>query len=458
VRTKSLLRSFCLPAAAVATAAAAAVAGPASAASAALGTPAAGPVTPACAWYEISVTDDNQGAQDSAATYWLLEYTVQDGLQIQLDGRYPDSRYASLQNYDAAGGLFSVNGVSSALTDYQIQPDPGSINPWQYPPGQHQWGGNSFTVKLPSDVAADQVNTLPLAPAGTAAGTAGYLLYRVYLPAGGNFAQVPLPVVTFTLDGVSQQVPDCPPGAASPASAVAAQAAASTPKHLLASMPRQSPASEATGAATSAQAGAVEFARAAPAAGGLPNADSGYLTALVTPPATGDVLVIWAKAPTASPGSHPSPWPTPFSDLRYWSLCNYLVTPTVPLVANQLPDGQIDYGCRYDSEVAVDRYGYYMFVVGTEAQRPAIEGIPGATFLPFSSADPTTLHVLLLRDMLANPGFAQAVQNVPQNGSPASAATVMGPYYPRTAICPLTTLTSGGPVACLAGMAPSSAP
>lgn len=97
-------------------------------------------------------------------------------------------------------------------------------------------------------------------------------------------------------------------------------------------------------------------------------------------------------------------------------------------------------------------------MVGTEAQRPVIEGIPGATFLPFSTADPTTLHVLLLRDMLANPGFAEAVQNVPENGSPESAAAVMGPYYPRTAICPLTTLARGGPGACLAGPTVSSAP
>jgi hypothetical protein len=86
-----------------------------------------------------------------------------------------------------------------------------------------------------------------------------------------------------------------------------------------------------------------------------------------------------------------------------------------------------------------------MFVVGTEAQRAAIERIPGATFLPFSTAQPTTTSVLLLRDMLVNPGFAEAIQNVPENASAALAAAVMGPYYPRTAICPLTTLTSGGP-------------
>jgi hypothetical protein len=424
VRTKTLPGFLCSILAAVAALAAAAVAAPAPA----LAAPASvtGPVTPACAWYEFSVTTDNEGAQDSAATYWLLPYTVQDGLSIVLGGHYPDSRYTSLQAYGSGGGLYTVNGVSSALADYQIQPDRGSVNPWQSW-GRPRPGGSAFTVTLRSGVAPGQVNTLPLAPAGTAPGAAGYLFYRVYLPAFGDIARVPLPTVTFALDGVSKQVPRCQPGATMPAAAAGAHtAAAATP------------------------AGTVEFARRQ-SSGTFPNANSGYLTAEVTPPGGSDVLVIQGKAPTASRGSHPSPWPDRFADLQYWSLCNYVLSSALPLVANQLPGGQIDYGCRYDSQAAVDHHGYYTFVVGTEAQRPAIERIPGATFLPFSATQPTTPHVLLLRDMLASPGFAEAVQNVPQNDNPASAAAVMGPYYPRAAICPLTTLASGGPSACLAG-------
>lgn len=358
MRIKTLLSSFCVLIAAVA------LALPATASAA----PAAGPVTPACAWYELSVTTTNESAQDSAAAEWLLPFTVQDGLQIRLDGRYPDSRYASLQAYQSDGTLFTVNGVTSALTDYKIQPDLGSVNPWQYSPG-HPWRrGNAFTVTLQSDVAPGQANTLPLAPAGTTPGTAGYLVYRVYLPADGDFSRVPLPVVTFTLDGVSQQVPACPPGTASTASAPAAPAPASTPTHLQASMPAWPAASAAAGPATGATAQTPEFARPLPSEG-FPNADSGYLIAVVTPPANGDVLVIRGKAPTAARGSHPSPWPAPFIGLRYWSLCNYLLTPALPLVANPLPGGQIDYGCRYDSEVAADRYGYYTFVVGAKSPK-----------------------------------------------------------------------------------------
>jgi hypothetical protein len=388
------------------------------------------PVTPACTWYELSVSTLNEAAPDSAATYWLLPFTLQDGLQITLNGQFPDSRYTSLQVYNSAGGLFSTNGVESALTDYRIEPDPGSVNPWQHTAPHLGRAGHAFTVTLQSDVAPGQANTLPLAPAGTAAGTAGYLVYRVYLPAHPDSSQVPLPVVTFTLGGVSKQVPVCPPGTPLPIPAIA------------------SASPEGATADTSAQS--VQFARGS-SNGRFPNADTGYLSAVVTPPGDGDVLVIHGKAPTAAQGDHPSPWPAPGIDLQYWSLCNYLVTSEVPLVVNQLPDGSVDYGCRYDSQVALDRQGYYTFVVGTEAQRAAIERIPGATFLPFSTAQPTTTSVLLLRDMLANPDFAEAVQNVPANGSAASAAAVMGAYYPRAAICPLTTLASGGPAACLTG-------
>src|SRR6202035_3543532 len=78
------------------------------------------PVTPACAWHELSVSTLNDAAPDSAAAYWIMPFTVQDGLRIMLNGRYPDSRYTSLQVYNSTGGLFSTNGVESALGDHRI--------------------------------------------------------------------------------------------------------------------------------------------------------------------------------------------------------------------------------------------------------------------------------------------------------------------------------------------------
>lgn len=430
MRTKITLTLLC----SLTAGAAIATLGPPAAAHAAPAQPAL--VTPACGWREVSVTTDNKNLQDNAATYWAMSYTVQDGLRIVLNGRYPDSRYASLQVYSSGTELFAANGVSSALTDYRIEPDPGSVNPWQHPAWQGERAGDAYTVTLRSDVAPGQANTLPLAPAGTAAGTAGYLQYRVYLPAHGRSSLAP-PAVTFTLGGVSKQVPACPPGTTATSSATPGATA--------------TPAAAPAAATSSAAAQSVEFSRPVLSGAGFPNADSGYLDAVVTPPGNGDVLVIRGKAPTTPSGNHPSPWPAAGTDMQYWSLCDYPLTTALPLVANQLPDGTIDYGCRHDTQVALDRDGYYTFVVGTEAQRAAIDQVPGATFLPFSTALPTTEHVLLLRNMLVNPGFTEAVQNAPGNGNPASAAAAMGPYYPRAAICPLATLAGSGPAACLAG-------
>lgn len=56
------------------------------------------------------------------------------------------------------------------------------------------------------------------------------------------------------------------------------------------------------------------------------------------------------------------------------------------------------------------------------------------------------VHVLL-RNMLVNSPFALPIQKVPQDANPASAADVLGAYYPKAVKCTLSTLTSRGPPA-----------
>ena len=169
------------------------------------------------------------------------------------------------------------------------------------------------------------------------------------------------------------------------------------------------------------------------------------------PPANGDVIVVRAKAPATPAGASPVPWPQPGADMRYWSMCIDQYRGRQPVVVNHLPDGTVDLGCRADSQTALNGQGYYTFVVGAESQRAAIDRVPGATFLPLSLADPAQAYVLSLRNMLPAPGFARAVQNVTPSSGAASAAAILGPYYPRIAFCPLATLAHGGPDACLAG-------
>lgn len=86
--------------------------------------PAAGAATfPGCSWpVESTPTNANVLYPDSNSTYWTTPYRVKPGMQIVLRGRYPTARYFSIQAYDNNAQPYSVRGVSSSLTDYQITP------------------------------------------------------------------------------------------------------------------------------------------------------------------------------------------------------------------------------------------------------------------------------------------------------------------------------------------------
>ena len=274
------------------------------------------------------------------------------------------------------------------------------------------------------------------------------LYLRVYVPAK-EASTVPLPTVTVTLNGASKQLPTCP---------TERQASIAATYCSIPWVAKEAPFCQAgnsrptpTPIAASATGQVTPFANPPTGQGGTPDKDTGYLSAMFIPSQDNQVLVVRAKAPTVPGGWSPKPWPAPGTDLRYWSLCVDQARFPIPVVVNQLPDGTVDYGCRYDDQVTLDRDGYYSFVLGTEAQRSAIEAIPGVTFLPLEAPDSVQAYKLNLRNMLPDPAFAEAIQNVPADGRPASAAAIMGPYYPRAALCSIATLTASGPAACLEG-------
>jgi hypothetical protein len=181
---------------------------------------------------------------------------------------------------------------------------------------------------------------------------------------------------------------------------------------------------------------------------GLANVDTSYAYAWLVRPPPPDVIVITAKAPTFAPGSHPSPWPARGEDVRYWSMCIGVGAGKVPTVANKLPGGGTDYGCRADEATRLNAAGDYTYVIGSESQRAAISRVPGVTFLPFSATQASRLYLLILRNMLVNTSFAHSPRGITQTEDPAAAAAIMGPYYPRASVCPLATLLARGPRAC----------
>lgn len=283
------------------------------------------PVTSACAWpvavNAVTLSENpqlNVSNPDAATAYWLMPIPMQAGLSVTLSGDYPDSRYMSFAIYDADGTPFTTNGVRSTLTDDRIAPDPGSVNPWQ----QQAPPGGRFTVTLRSDVAPRQVNRLPLAPARTAAGTTDVIFFRVYVPPHGDPRQVPLPAITLTLNGVSRRLPACPAASQDqiPASYCAIPWVAKGSPACRAGS--SSPSATGGQSATSdVPAKIVPFAKQPAGVGGTPDTDIAVLRRDDRRRQVGDVLVIRAKAPTTPASSDPAPWPSPGTDMRYWSLC-----------------------------------------------------------------------------------------------------------------------------------------
>jgi hypothetical protein len=178
------------------------------------------------------------------------------------------------------------------------------------------------------------------------------------------------------------------------------------------------------------------------------NADASYVQAYLVRPAADKVVVITGQAPTTAKGTHPSPWPNPNEDMRYWSMCVGAGVANLPTVANQLPGGQTDYGCRDDDSTTVNAAGDYTYVLGAESQRAQIATVPGATFLPFQTTGSAKLYLLLLRNVLVNKGFDHAPQAITTTGDPAAAAAAMGPYYPKIKTCQLATLVRDGVAGC----------
>lgn len=377
-----------------------------------------------CAWPTmLSVQSNNTAFPDSAASYWVQPIVADQHTTIQVSGTFPDARYATLSVYTPYGNPFTTNGVSSSLPDYRIRPQSGSQNPWQ----QSAPPGGSFEVTISSNVTPNQVNVLPM-PAGTSSQHPGYLVYRVYLPAGGNSSVQP-PALAIEEGHAARPLPAC-----------------ST--HNTPVKPEQAPTSGTpTSTPTTAPVAASRFYKPN-FNGGVANADSAYVWAYFIRPAASDVVVVTAKAPTHPSGSHPTPWPDPNADMRYWSMCLAVGIQSVPTVANTLSNGTTDYGCRADDATKINSNGDYTYVIGTETQRTAIERLPNVTFLPFSSTESTRLYLLLLRNTLVSPQFTHSAQAVTQTLDPTAAAAAMGPYYPQMSTCPLTTLTTGGPQAC----------
>jgi hypothetical protein len=399
----------------------------------------------------------NVALPDTGAAYWTTPFKAEPGLRIRVDGTYPDARYMSLNVYDDDFGSFTRNKVSSALADYRIAPRPGSRNPWRVDVAS----GGAWRVTLTRRVAPGRRNVLPLLPRDESAGTLpagyGFLIFRVYLPEDGDFDAVDLPTVTLLhADGSRTALSSC-----RTAPSVKRLRSAGLRDHAWLRTPggiaRKARATGAFRGLRAADPAELDFARPKASTTNtlFPNGDNAYLAAKVTPQA-GQVTVVRGLAPrsptTVGDGTSPTPWPRARWQLRYWSLCSNVWTVPYPVVVDRTRSGKV-YGCAADVDTALDDEGRYTYVLSRPADRPAnATAAEDVTWLPFSSKARyrDDEHALVLRNMLPNRRFDEAIQNVPQNDDASDAAAVMGDYYPEAGTCSVATFRTGGADACLA--------
>lgn len=383
----------------------------------------AGPPAPAspafdrCGWNPVG----NVLFPDLNARYWKVVVPVHSAQQIRVTGQFPHARYAA----------YALQGPASsgdAIHDAQITPDAGSTNPF-LAGADRTVAARSYTLHvIPEQAPASgrAPNTL-YAGDGFAAQQAITLVYRIYdvdAAADQVTGGVSFPVVeAVDASGAVTIRCDNNRGGVTPGASFAPVPAGSdTGIGAVGTNPPSWQKFINTATAYSqllhsdllgdALYDKVSTATASTSSGGLgANVDNQYISALVNAN-YGKVLSLTATMPT-----HPQTYQGQSSmgtgQVRYWSMCSEVFATTQAVQ------------CVPDHAVPLHGDHTFAIVVSAPADRPsnATEAC-GVAWLPMGTA-PGTL--LIMRNMLSDPAFAQGIGNAQLNHE----ADTMGSYYPH---------------------------
>jgi hypothetical protein len=136
------------------------------------------------------------------------------------------------------------------------------------------------------------------------------------------------------------------------------------------------------------------------------------------------------KLPTTVPTYSGEPFFAGGTQLRYWGVCTNesLVTTKVTVTD----------GCAYDEQIPTDKQRHYTIVISTPGDRPdnAVKRC-GVKWINWGDGDGApapytrpTQSLLVVRNLIPDPSFAQAAQSIPAPGLPADVTATMGPYKP----------------------------
>ena len=376
-----------------------------------------------CFWTSVFDEENaNLFYPDTGVNYYLGRVALPPGGRLIVRGQYPHARYTSFNVYD------ETFQPTDALADVDIHPDPGATNPFLVG-NRRDRTERGYTVKVvPEPVPARHRNrdrnTVYLGDEGQPRYNASMVL-RIYLPDKGRnqFGGVPLPEVAVRLpDGTEVDQPaTCTALTQQPSTGVTeADQQGNGPSIPNYTTARKHPDWERffnvprTMLRQFSQT--LADAYGAESRGGLfSDGNNAYVYAFIARD-LGRVLVLRGRLPNV-PETYGGERVFTRGQLRYWSMCSvsmqpYGVTDTV--------------GCVNDSRLVTNRNGWYTLVVSTPEDRPD-NARPrcGVTWLPWGIR-PTA--GLVMRNQLADPGFAHSVQRVTR---PGTEREVMGDFLPR---------------------------
>jgi hypothetical protein len=350
-----------------------------------------------------SMGDRHYDLSDVEAHYFatLIKPGTAAGVRIRIDGSFPAARNFSITAYKGPGPLVDD------ITDYQIQPSPGSqsafLDKVHIDPAVSAGGHYSVYVEFTAKPDNPAPNTLYLDPAKLN-GLFSQIVYRIYLPDGGVAnGGVALPKLTVE----TPQGDVAPPyysycGLWGPATAQL-----SLPFEVLLTQ---------SGLFSIFPSGKPNFYVYRTLPGNYLealNGDIGYLYSYIRS-SQGDLAVIRGKAPTytTQPGVEPR--------VRHWSIC-------------ENSTGALTYDCVEDHSAAIDAGGYYNIVISPPGKKPATATHDyGFDWISYGTNPVPPEGVIIYRQQLAAPDFAEAISNIPQGGS---ASRAMGDYYPHITYC-----------------------
>lgn len=393
---------------------------------------------------------------DMRSTYFIGRFAMPAGSTLTLRGRYPHARYFQLALYQAERNTFVAFGES--LAGFQIEPDPGSINPFVVG-AERLSTKRDFTIRIlaeeaPKDASRRAKNTLYVGRSGRDMQAA----IRIYLPdqdrdgtgwgpANAFSAERGFPTYEATLaDGTKLTSEQVAKQFAKPFTGETKQpmtadqwvqlvhAKNNDPTLKPESIPaRNPPRWEKFWTLAYSVAGpfkAPDFRAKMPYEGAMEGGGEGPYLITYLSRQFGPVYVLQGKMPTfpdtyAGKGGKGAATMT-FGQTQYWSLVS----------CESVPSGQVVDGLT-DFQIPLDADRNYTIVVSRPEDRPKNATLEnGVAWMKWSPRgegldDPRNradFGMLLMRIMANDPKWEQRPDNIMK---PGTEQTVMGPYFPK---------------------------